>query len=368
MIVIRRINCILGGILLASTIVTASCGGHPSPTDTSGSEEPPPDLSAFEESPPADVIPAPQLCDPEAPSFSNLGEPKSVDAAIGVAFEVEALNEDGQTFTLTFAGGSEEVVLADIANTQVCLEALPFEGTSTYEPDPSVADVVVAAVAEESAKSVGQLADYRDEQIATGSPSLADIANHFGADIELVRAKARQEIASSLLNVTSNQADEAIGTILDQAYAPFLVNPAELPVDQRRYDRLAGSGDIVIIEVELLDANLDGDTQLAIVFHFDPEVNLYRPPTVRYYDAKCQRSASVQLHAKIGSMAVHFWRGSPFSKIGSSYASARYLPDPKRLAFSPATGEYRYGIRVKGWHDGSWYSLDGSWTLGKGSC
>lgn len=373
-------------MLFVLGLLAVSCGGDlDNPSDTATSSSKPPEqgkeqrVALDQQVPPAEIAPPPDRCNPddnpEMHRLSELDPPAPAETKVGVALRWTLVNSREQVFTVTLTAPNEELIDAIVRETSVCLEAQAFVIPPEIPGPPSLTDIVISTIEDMSGKSQQELAQVAATDSAGDFPTLRDVATDVGVDPAAVVTDAR-DTATQVFSDDPGLLEAAIIDILDQPDATALLDPTEPPADDAAYAALlAQPADIVIVDVDLVDPQLaelppkdekSGGVPVAVAYVIDPGVNLDYPPTVQYYRAKCQWSAYVRLHADAGRMTVKFWRRAPYDlTIGYRYASTTWDADPTGMWHSSAALR-SYDIEVKGWKNGSWYHVDGSWTLGWG--
>jgi len=335
---------------------------HPFVDATSAT--PVPDLSAFDEQQPDDLPPRPELCtgldDVSGLKPPDDAEPEQTEA--GFEYSIEYVNSLDQKFMLTFRGGDKGLVKADVAETEVCLEATTsFKPWAEADAPPSLYEILLEAV--EAHSSVEALAKKRDDASEDYSPTLREL---LGDQFSDVRTEATDAALSEYPD-EKEAIERAIEDLLDQPDAPFLVDPAERPTNADDYDALARRPDVLILEIAMLEPAADNGTGLTFVV--DPVVNRIQNPVIRYYQAKCnEESAYVKLHPTEGRMTLELWNWPKTTVQKLKYGDAAWATDPGAAAVPPpgGVGRTNYDVRVHGHEDGSKYWLGGFWALGGG--
>jgi hypothetical protein len=303
---------------------------------------------------------------------------------------VTLVNKKGQTFRIYISSGSTAVVSRYIKLVSACAEAITLKVA-----DPAVlvpvfvsAHLVDAAVAK-TGKSVSALSALRDSLASSGA-SLAAVVTAAGGVIGDVLATAIQATTADLstrvaagdltaAEVASLNVPNLINDLANQAGAPFLSPPGDDPRTPAERSKF-----------------LSTHPRTAIVVGIVPVSTTTKPLPKRYvgwaafdfarggsgagaqsaaagslaygaydnYIAKCQKAASSQITAWVGSAKLKMWRVSDWQNYASSSAASG--PSPRLYA---STGTLRtYDTWVKGTAYGvnSTYSMYYGWVKGSG--
>jgi hypothetical protein len=322
-------------------------------------------------------IPPPEECDPARdtgpePNYAPLEQfPQEVvedtifDAnAFSVA--IQYVNEKGQNFVITVSAATEEIVRDYISQAAACLEAIPAGGPPPEVAEPVKLDIaLINAAIEYTGVSATELAQRRDELGAEGTATFADVIASFGVDPEEVLNLATERLTDE--GVDGDTLEEDLRVLLELLDAPFLTDPEHQPESDGGYaSRFEEDENIVIIYSEWQLSPEDqqsGEEDWVIYFAYDPLIDRYE---YDYYKAKCQRSAWSAIRAWAGSASVYMWRQSPYFYIGSRYDSAASAGYSSWLYHSSSPQYRTYDAGVRGWQDGSSYSVYGGWYTGSG--
>ncbi|MDH2414453.1 hypothetical protein [Nocardioides sp. CER19] len=328
-------------------------------------------MESFHQAPPPGLFPQPVECDPKSPEWSRSSKPELIKSALGAAAQVTASNAADQTFEITYISSSIESLNAYLAansDAKTCIEAQSFVPVSADDPPlPSLEESVIDAIAHASRKSPDELAEYRDAQ--TTSPNLEQVAAHFGVKKKTVLSQVVGAAHTTFSGVAASTAKAAAEEVLAWDDSPPLIGSWEQPVTDDEFRQWIDKTGAVLVQIRVVDPNLDlpkSDTPdaalLSISAIFDPGVNAGKHV---YYEAICSRDAWVRLHAKAGRMSVYMWRRIPYLDVGSRRASAASDANPSGI-WHQSAARRTYDVLVRGWQDGSRYTLDGQWNVGSG--
>jgi hypothetical protein len=282
---------------------------------------------------------------------------------------VEFQNDKGQRFDVIVSAHDPDVVEEYISSASLCLEAIPIE----REPEPLEAVDLGAILIDSTGFSTADLSAKRDEQLANGlSGSLGEVISVLGGDPGAVLGDAITDAQAEINAISGMAPPDAVATdvatLLDQLEsqpgAPFLVDPGLQAQDTSDWTRILqreGSGNVLVTFVSVVRDRGQFDLDI-VYFAEDPSINRDQ---YRAYRAICSTWAGVQLYASKGSATVTFWRQTPsYRSIGNRYDAAGAPASSWLSSWSSTRSSWDAGVR--GWQDGSYYSLYGGWTEGTG--
>jgi hypothetical protein len=280
---------------------------------------------------------------------------------------VQFQNDKKQRFDV-IVSGQEAAVDEYIQESSMCLEAIPIE----REPEPLEAVDLGAILINAAGFPAADLSAQRDDQVANGNTgSLAEVIAVLGGDPGAALAAAISDAEAKMSSLASSMPPDALATdvkpLLDQLQnlpgAPFLGDPALEPDEPSGWTKILqgeeGNVLVTFVSVERNRSEFDLDI---VYFAEDPPINRNQ---YRAYRAICSTWAKVQIYAQKGSATVYFWRATPsYASIGSRFDAAGGSASSWLSASFGSRASWDVGVR--GWQDGSYYSLYGGWTEGTG--
>lgn len=287
---------------------------------------------------------------------------------------VEFINGKEQPFEIVVSGANDDVVQRYIQEADVCLEAISIPASPTVAEPVYLDAILVSAATEVTSSSVNDLAAERDRLLSTGlNGSLDDVVSALGSNQGQVLDRAitvtKDELAKAVADgrigqdvVDQTPVEELLDRLIVEPAAPFLIDPAGKPDSDAAWAALITREPETVVVTFRSVERPRGETDTDVVwFALDPPIN---PGEPRYYRAICSLWAGVAIATTAGSATAYMWRYSPYRDLGSRYDAAGGTASSWLWASDAERTTWDVG--VKGWLNGSYYSLYGGWTEGTG--
>jgi hypothetical protein len=232
----------------------------------------------------------------------------------------------------------------------------------------------VGAATEFTDSSITDLAAERDRLLSAGSNgSLVEVVSALGSNEgqvldraitvtkdELAKAVADGRISQDVVDQTP--VEELLDRLIVEPAAPFLIDPAGKPDSDAAWAELITREPETVVVTFRSVERPRGETDTDVVwFAVDPPISPGQP---RYYRAICSLWAGVAIATTAGSATAYMWRYSPYRDLGSRYDAAGGTASS--WLWASAAERTTWDVGVKGWLNGSYYSLYGGWTEGTG--
>jgi hypothetical protein len=301
----------------------------------------------------------------------ELGDLPVIPEVVNVALAYT--NDKLQKFAIVVSGANDAVIEAYIAETGVCLEALPIAVSPIVQEPVRLDEILVDAAVAITKQAQAALAANRDALVAGGNAgSLAEVLTNLGAEpgevlgMAMDSANTALEAAVTDGRISQEMAQEGadlLDQLLNQPGAPFLFDPADEPdSDEKWTEVIRGNPENAVVVTFRSQDPAPSEPALEVVwFAVDPPID---EGEYDYYRAKCSTWASARIAASAGSARLRFWRYSPYDSIGTQSDSAG-APSPGWLS-DDSDKKVTWDVGVTGLKDKSDYSIYGGWVQGTG--
>jgi hypothetical protein len=362
---------------LGSPSVPGGPGGPSDSVQTTVPAEMPLDaeLDPFKTSPPDECDPGRDT--PGEPDYTRLAElpQRPVDLFPGVVnVAVEFTNAKEQPFEVVVSGANDDVVQQYIQEASVCLEAIPISASPIVAEPVYLDAILVTAASDITSQTASDLAGKRDELLTAGSSASLDlVVSEFGSNqgelLDKAISEAKDQLARAVAAgrmgqdvVDETPIEELLDKLIVQPAAPFLIDPARKPDSDAAWAALIGREPETVVVSFRSAERASGETDFDTVwFAADPTINSGQ---YRYYRAICSLWAGVAVVASAGSATAYMWRYDPYRELGSRYDAAG--GSASSWLWASAADRTTWDVSVRGWSNGSYYSLYGGWTEGAG--